>query len=80
MACNSSQQQDLSSSISNMFLCALEIGHNPAPPASWDLIFISLQERERQFLSNQRKCQWKIKHCFTNLTFFVIIVADYFCK
>ena len=44
MTCNSYQQPKLSSSISNMFLCALEIRHNsvsknidPAPPASWSL-------------------------------------------
>ena len=49
MACNSLQQPELSSSIYNMFLCVLEIGHNtvlkniegatapPAPPASLGL-------------------------------------------
>ena len=53
MACNSLQQKELSSSISNMFLCALEIGHNsvlkniggttapPATPASWGLLCTS---------------------------------------
>ena len=47
MFCNSLQQPELASSISNMFLCALEIRHksvlkniggataSPAPPASW---------------------------------------------
>ena len=49
MASNSLQQPELPSSTSDMFLCALEIGHNsvlqniggavapPAPPVSWGL-------------------------------------------
>ena len=49
MACNSLQQLELPSSVFNMFLCALEIGHiselkniggttaPPAPHASWGL-------------------------------------------